>query len=409
MIDTPQEREGMRVGYAQAVYGREEIDAVVDVLENSPDMLMGGERVAAFEHRVAELFGVAHGVMVNSGSSANLCAVTALNLEEGSEVITPALTFSTTVAPLLQQGLVPRFVDVDPATYVTSPDRIAAAITDRTSAIMVPSLIGNVPDLVGIRSVAAAHDLKVVEDSCDTLGASIDGNPTGTHADISTTSFYASHVVTAGGFGGLLATDSEDYANAARLLRGWGRSSSLRGESETIEDRFDLSIGSFEYDAKFVFEEVGYNFLPSAISAAFGLVQLDRLSEYRRRRIENFAFLRAALEAHQDLLVLPEQAANVDTAWLAFPIIVKPDASFSRRELQVALETEGVQTRVVFTGNILRQPGFSGSASADELALFPNADAVMEGGVLLGCHQGLGVEDLAYIVKTFEEFVHARR
>ncbi|MGI9666186.1 MAG: DegT/DnrJ/EryC1/StrS family aminotransferase [Acidimicrobiia bacterium] len=407
MIERTPQGEHMRVGYAQAVYGREEIEAVVDVLENSPHLLMGGPRVTEFEDRVATEFGKSRGVMVNSGSSANLCSVKALELESGSEVITPALTFSTTVAPLIQTGLVPRYVDVDPATYVTSPERIAEAVSSRTSAIMVPNLIGNVPDLPEIRKVADAHGLLVIEDSCDTLGATIDGRPTGVYADVSTTSFYASHVITAGGFGGLLATDDDDVADRAMLLRGWGRSSSLRDESEHIDDRFNVQVDSVEYDAKFVFAEVGYNFLPSAISAAFGLVQLDKLPEYRARRIRNFAFLRSAFEQFTDYVVLPEERSGVDTAWLAFPLIVRPDAPFTRQELQIGFETAGVQTRVVFTGNIVRQPGFSATGSGE--GAFPNADRVMEGGLLLGCHQGLDEEALSYIVQTFREFAHDRR
>ena len=371
----------MRVFYAQAVYEREEIDAVVDVLENSPLQLMNGPRVSLFEERVAKLFGKKHGLMVTSGSAANLLAITALGLEKGSEVITPALTFSTTVAPLIQCGLVPVFIDVEPDTYVIDTDSILQMITPKTKAMMIPNLIGNLPDWQALRKIADDHGLLLIEDSADTIGYTLNGEDTG-----------------------MISANDENIFKRAALLRGWGRSSSLTGESENSSDRFNSEIDGIPYDAKFMFESIGYNFLPSEISAAFGLVQLDRLPEYIARRKTNFAALRSYFAEFEKWFILPRVTNNVDTAWLAVPLIVRDDAPFTRQELQKFLESRDIQTRTVFTGNILRQPGFRDIERREAPGGFPNADQVMRGGLLLGCHQGLGEEEIAYVKSQFNEF-----
>jgi CDP-6-deoxy-D-xylo-4-hexulose-3-dehydrase len=394
----------MRVLYGQAVYGEEEIRAVVDVLKNQPLSLMAGKQVADFETRIAALFDKRFGLMVNSGSSANMLAIAALGLPSGAEVITPALTFATTVAPLLQLGLKPAFVDVEPDTYVVSAEAVEDMVTPNTRAIMIPNLIGNLPDWPVIRAVADRHGLKVVEDSCDTLGATIAGKPTGNLTDISVTSFYASHVVTAGGFGGMVALNDEAMARSATLMRGWGRSSSLMGEKEDVDVRLAAEVDGIPYDAKFIFEGIGYNFLPSEISAAFGLAQLKKLPEFLSRRIANFKALRTFFAAYESWFMLPRQREDVRTGWLAFPLIVRDDAPFTRRDLQVYLETHEIQTRTVFTGNILRQPGFKKIACRAPAAGLPNADRVMRGGILIGCHQGLDTKAIDYMCSTFRDF-----
>ena len=394
-----------RVFYAQAIYGREEIDAVMDVLENRSLNLMGGPAVLEFEKQVACLFGKDAGLMVNSGSSANLLAVAILGLMPGDEVITPALTFSTTVAPLIQNGLVPAFVDVEPDTCNIDIDLIEAMVGPKTRAMMIPNLIGNLPDWSRLREIADQYDLKLIEDSADTIGSTFNGKPTGKLSDISTTSFYASHIVTCGGFGGAICIDDPELMRRAKLLRGWGRSSSVLGESEAPEDRFDMDINGIEYDAKFVFEAQGFNFLPSEMAAAFGLVQLGRLREYTERRVRNFEALTAFFERYQNWFILPRQTPKTSTPWLAVPIITRDDAPFTRRQLQVHFEGQGIQTRTVFTGNILRQPGFSNIDCRTDPAGYPNADQVMRGGFLLGCHQGMGVDEIEIIKDAFKRFV----
>lgn len=391
----------IRVPYGQTVHGEAEIDAVVEVLRTSTQM---GPRVRAFEEGVAARFDKAHGVMVNSGSSANFLAVRLLKLEAGAEVVTPALTFATTVAPLLQHGLVPSFVDVEEGTYNIDVQRIEDAITPRTRALMIPSLIGNLPDWDVIADIAARHDLRVIEDSADTLGATLRGRSTGARSEISTTSFYGSHVINCAGNGGMLCVNDPELARRAKLLRSWGRSSSLFVESESIENRFNTMVDGIPYDAKFVFEEPGFNFEPSEMGAAFGLVQLGRLDDNVARRREHFRRHLEFFGRWEDWFVLPRELPDVSTGWLAFPLTLRDDAPFSRRDFQIFMERHDIQTRTVFTGNILRQPAFAGiphRAPADGL---PRADHVMRGGVLLACHHGLTEPQIAHVYETFEAF-----
>jgi len=392
----------MRVNYGQTVHGDDEIDAVVAVLRGSTQM---GDRVREMQSRVAALFAKRHGIMVNSGSSANYLAVELLDLPRGSEVITPALTFATTVAPIVRNGLVPAFVDVRPGTYNIDEDAIEAMIGARTRAMMIPSLIGNLPDWDRIRDIADRHGLIVIEDSADTLGATLRGTSTGTRSDISTTSFYGSHVINAAGNGGMLCLNSDAMARRGVLLRSWGRSSSLFVDSEAVERRFDVDLQGIPYDAKFVFEELGYNLEPSEIGAAFGLIQLTKLEHNIVARERNFARHLAFFARYQDWLTLPQQLPQSRTGWLAFPLTLRPEAPFNRRDLQIFLEKRDIQTRVVFTGNILRQPAMTGVEVRVSDQGYPEADAVMKGGILLACHHGLEGAQIDHIHACFEQFV----
>ncbi|WP_066778109.1 DegT/DnrJ/EryC1/StrS family aminotransferase [Sphingomonas sp. CCH5-D11] len=391
----------MRVNYGQTVHGEAEIAAVVEVLRSSTQM---GARVREMEARVAALFEKKHGIMVNSGSSANYLAVELLKLPPGSEVITPVLTFITTVAPIIRAGLVPVFVDVREGTYNINEDQIEELITDRTRAMMVPSLIGNLPDWDKLHAIAKRHNLIVIEDSADTLGATLRGTSTGTRSDISTTSFYGSHVINAAGNGGMLCVNDDALADRARLLRSWGRSSSLFVDSESISRRFDVALQGIPYDAKFVFEELGYNLEPSEVGAAFGLVQLDKLDHNIALRERNFARHRAFFERYADWFILPEQLPDSRTGWLALALTIREDAPFDRRTLQIFLEEHDIQTRVVFTGNILRQPAMMNVEVRTAAGGYPMADAVMRGGILLACHHGLTDAEIDYIHTCFEEF-----
>lgn len=391
----------MRVNYGQTVHGEAEIAAVVEVLRTSTQM---GARVRDMEARIAALFAKRHGIMVNSGSSANYLAVEVLKLPPGSEVITPVLTFVTTVAPIVRSGLVPVFVDVRPGTYNIDEDKIEALISDRTRAMMIPSLIGNLPDWDRLRAIADRHGLIVIEDSADTLGATLRGTSTGTRSDISTTSFYGSHVINAAGNGGMLCVNDDALADRARLLRSWGRSSSLFVDSESVARRFDVSLQGIPYDAKFVFEELGYNLEPSEVGAAFGLVQLDRLDQNIARREQNFARHLDFFTRYDDWFILPEQLPEARTGWLALALTIRDDAPFDRRSLQIFLEERDIQTRVVFTGNILRQPAMANVEARTAPGGYPVADAVMRGGLLLACHHGLSDAQIGHIHASFEEF-----
>lgn len=391
-----------RVPYALAVFGKEEISAVSGVMQTP--MIVPGPKVKEFEQEIAKLFGKRFGVMVNSGSSANLIAFELLKLPPGSEVITPVLTFGTTLSPMIQKGLVPAFCDVVLGSYQIDIDQVESMITNKTKAILVPSLIGNIPDFQLLRKVADQYKLWLIEDSCDTLGATIDGVPTGTYTDISTTSFYASHVITTGGHGGMVSFNEESWWERAKTLVGWGRSSA-KNETEAIESRFNIQVDGIPYDSKFVFDEIGYNFQSTDLDAAFGLAQLEKLDEFSQIRKDNFKNLFEFFVKYDQFFHLPIQDPRVDTPWLAFPIIVKKHAPFTRRDLAVYLEQHDVQTRPLFTGNALRQPAFKHLKSRKRQQGYPVADLVMEGSLVIGCHQGMEAKHINRMKEVFETFL----
>jgi len=394
-------KENIQVPYGKTVHGEEEIEAVVKVLRTSTQM---GKHVRELEAKVAALFDKQHGIMVNSGSSANYLAVELMGLQEGAEVITPSLTFSTTVAPLVKMGLVPSFVDVEPGTYNIDAGKVEEMISSNTKAMMIPNLLGNTPDWDKLGALAQKHGLIVVEDSADTLGGTIGEKSTGAHSDMSTTSFYGSHVINCAGNGGMLCVNDAKYNEKANLLRSWGRSSSLFVESEKIENRFNVSVDGIDYDAKFVFEELGYNWEPSEMGAAFGLVQLGKLQQNIDKRTENFEELFDFFTAYEDWFILPSQLKDLRTGWLAFALTLRDNAPFSRSEMQVFLEKRNIQTRTVFTGNILRQPGFKNVKRMESKEGYPEADQVMRGGILMGCHHGMTQEMKDHIKSSFQDF-----
>lgn len=395
--------KNLRVPYALAVHDSAEEKRVLNVIrEHRTNM---GIETAEFEKNVAKAFGKKYGLMVNSGSSANLLAIETLNLPKGSEVITPILTFSTTVAPLIQKGLVPVFADVAEGTYIINVETIEKLITKKTKALFIPLLLGNVPNMRKLAALAKKYKLYLVEDSCDTLGASYDGKPTGTYSDISTTSFFGSHIITAGGNGGMILVNNAIWADRIKVLRGWGRSSALFKESESIDLRFKTKIQNIQYDAKFVFGDIGYNFLPSEIGAAFGNAQLTKLPKFKKIRENNYTALCTFFSEHEDFFILPIQDSKVETQWLAFPLTLREGTPFSRLELATYLEKNNIQTRVIFTGNILRQPGFSQIQHKAVRFGYPQADAVMKRGLLVGCHHGLEKKHIDKLKETFTSFL----
>lgn len=395
-------KEMIRVPYGMTVHGEAEIEAVVNVLRTSTQM---GKHVREMESRVAALYDKPYGIMLNSGSSANYLAVELMDLPEGSEVITPALTFSTTVAPLVRNKLIPSFVDVEEGTYNIDADKVEEMITDRTKALMIPNLIGNLPDWKKLRAIAGKHGLFVIEDSADTLGATIDGESAGKYSDMSVTSFYGSHVINCAGNGGMLTVRSQDHFERGKLLRSWGRSSSLFIESEAIENRFNVEVDGIPYDSKFIFAEPGYNIEPSEMGAAFGLVQLDNLDHNITERENNFAEMVDFFKQYEQWFVLPKQLPNSRTGWLALALTIRDDAPFKRPEMQIFLEKRNIQTRTVFTGNILRQPGFKDVDCKRSANGYPESDKVMRGGMLLACHHGLTTEMKTHVKEQVTEFL----
>ena len=393
-----------KIFYGMAVYNNKEINAAVQVLKNNSLALMDGPKVRLLEKSVAKIFGKNYGLMVNSGSSANLLALASLNIKKNSEVITPALTFSTTVAPIIQLGLVPRFIDVEPNKFVCKADQIESNITKNTKVLMIPNLLGNLAEWDKIMTLAKKYDLKVIEDSADTIGYKFKKIKAGTKSDIVTTSFYASHVVTGAGFGGMVCFNNKNLYFKAKLLRGWGRSSTIFGETEDPKNRFNAKISGIDYDAKYIFGDFGYNFLPSEISAAFALEQIKKLKKNISKRINNFNHLKKFFLEYKNFVDVPESFNGVKTGWLAFPVILKKNTKIKRRDLQIFLEKNNIQTRTVFTGNIIKQPAFKNQKYKRNKEGYFESNHVMKNGILIGCHHGLSKSDIAYMKNKFIEF-----
>ena len=395
----------MKIFYGKAVYGTEEIKASLNVLKKKSLTLIDGPSVKSLEKKIASTFGKKFGLMVNSGSSANLLALASLELKKGSEIITPTLTFSTTVAPIYQLGLVPHFIDVGKNTFVVNIEQIKKAINKKTKAIIIPNLIGNVPDWKKIYSICRNYNLKIIEDSADTIGYKVNGSSLGSYSNITTNSMYASHIITGAGFGGMVCFNDKKLYEKAKLLRGWGRSSAVFNESEGIKKRFNTKVDGIPYDGKYIFHDIGYNFLPSEISAAFALEQLKKLPKNIKIRVKNFEKLKKFFKNYPNLFDLPQQLKGLKTPWLAYPIIIK-NSEINRQKLQIFLEKRGIQTRTIFTGNILRQPIMKKKLYKKVKNAETNSNNIMKNGILIGCHHGLKNKDLSFIKKNLKLFIN---
>jgi CDP-6-deoxy-D-xylo-4-hexulose-3-dehydrase len=365
-------------------YGEEEIQAVNTCLREG--WLAGnGKYTTEFETQVSSYFGKKFGLFVNSGSSACLLALASLDLPKGSKVVTPACTFSTTVAPIIQLGYIPVFCDVELNEYVPSVSQIFEKVTSETRVLMIPNLIGNTPDWKGIREKLieiGRDDIVLIEDSADTLIHT-------QYTDISTTSFYASHVITACGSGGMVMFNNPKHLKRATMFRDWGR---IGENTEVVAERFNYLIDDIPYDFKFLYGCLGYNFKSSEVNAAFGLEQMKKLPTFvdiRRRNIERY------LENLKDVpgIVLPKDDKNSN--WLAFPMQVE-----NRLGLVTFLENNKIQTRVIFSGNITRHPVYR-----EYVEEFKNSDIIMKNGILLGCHHGMTLEDVDYVCGKIKEFL----
>ena len=398
-----------RVYYAASVHDEREVEAVLEVLRD-PRGLWVGKRVNQMEGRVSALFGKATGVMVNSGSSALYLAVELMNLPAGPEVIVPAVTFSTDIAPVVRAGLIPSFVDVEPDTYNIDVDRVEAAVTPTTRAILAANLIGNVPDWDALRAIADRHGLWLIEDSCDAMAPLLRGTPTGARSDITVTSFAPSHIITRAGGGGMLRLGDEVLRDRALLLRRWGRRSELHFFGSKRKDRtFWEDLDGIPYDNQFIFDELGWNFEPSELGAAFGLVQLDKLDDNRARRQQNFALYSEFLASYADRLLAPRQPDAVETAWLCYPITIRQGAGIERADVQQFLDSKGIDTRTVWTGNATRQPMLRGVEWRAPESGLPNADRIMEAGFVLPCNHGMDDAAIGYVTGTLAELLDRPR
>ncbi len=398
-----------KIYYGQAVYDKKEIKAVVNVLKNNSLNLIDGPHVKKLENKVAKMFGKKYGLMVNSGSSANLLALSSFKFKKGSEIITPSLTFATTVAPIYQLGLIPHFIGSVENKFLANPEHIEKSINKKTVAMIIPNLLGNIADWKKIHFIAKKHNLKLIEDSADTIGYKVNAKNLGRLSDITTNSFYASHIINGAGSGGIACFNDYKLYQHAKLLRGWGRSSATFNESEKIEDRFNVKISGIQYDKKYIFSELGYNFLPSEISAAFALEQIKKLDKNIDIRERNFNFLKRYFGNFSKYFKLPETYPGVRTPWLAFPLVIKENKKFNRKQLQIFYEKNNIQTRTIFTGNILRQPIMKNLNYKAHKKSGQVANDVMKNGILLGCHQGLSIKDLVFMTKKFAQFAKLKK
>jgi len=378
--------------------------------------IAAGPSSRMFESRFARRLKRRKAHLTNSGSSANLLAMTAFTshlledrrLRPGDEVITVAAGFPTTVNPILQNGLIPVFVDVELGTYNTTADRVAQAIGPRTRAIMIAHALGNPFEVAEIAQLAQEHDLFLIEDNCDAVGSTYDGRLTGTFGDLTTVSFYPAHHLTMGE-GGCVLTSNLALARIVESLRDWGRDCWCEpGESNKCLKRFDYQMGTLPagYDHKYIFSHVGYNMKATDIQAALGLTQLDKLDDFCAARRRNWRRLRDGL-ADVPHLLLPVATPRSDPSWFGFALTVDPEAPFSRAELVDFLEGRKIGTRRLFAGNLTRHPAYINQPHrvAGDLT---NSDVVTEQTFWVGVYPGLGEEQIDYIVSSVKDFVGAR-
>ena len=382
-------------------YGWEEAcEAIESILTTWVTM---GKKVKQFEDIYAQYVGVPYAVMVNSGSSANLLALSILTnptlknkIEPGDEVITPAVTWVTTVYPIINVGAVPVLVDVDLETFNISLEEIEKAITDRTRAIMPVHLVGNPCDIKRVMEIAKRHNLFVIEDACEATGAEIDGQKVGSFGDLATFSFFFSHHITTIE-GGMVMTGNEELAELARALRvfGWVRD---------LRDRDEIAARYKDIDPRFLFVNTGYNLRPTEIQGAFGIHQIKKLDKFVEIRRDNARYWTENLKPFSDYLLLPEERAGTKHVWFGYPITVKPDAPFARKKLADFLESKGLETRPVFTGNIGEQPAMQ-LFNYRKVGDLPNARIVQRQSFFFANHQGIGKEEREAVVEYFREFM----
>jgi CDP-6-deoxy-D-xylo-4-hexulose-3-dehydrase len=403
------------VRYAGRVYDGEEVARLVDA---SLDFwLTAGRYAESFETELGAFLELPEAILVNSGSSANLCAISALTspllgeraLRPGDEVLTVAAGFPTTLNPILQNRLRPVFVDVELGTYVPRLEAILEALGPRTRAVFIAHTLGNPFPAAALRPICAERGIWLVEDCCDALGSRLEGALCGSFGALATLSFYPAHHITMGEGGAVVGSD-ETLARAARSFRDWGRDCYCSGgENNTCGRRFTQQLGTlpFGYDHKYVYSHVGYNLKVTDMQAAIGCAQLEKLPGFIEKRKRNFAALREGLLPYQGRLILPEASPGSDPSWFGVPLTVREGAGFSRTELTAYLEEHRVETRNLFGGNLLRQPAYQGIDCRISGEL-PNTDRIMNDTFFVGCFPGIGPEQIAYMLETFAAFMKGR-
>lgn len=399
------------VNYAGRVYDENEMSALVD---SSLDFwLTAGRYARQFEEEFARFLGMKYCLITNSGSSANLLAVSALTspklgerrLKPGDEVITTACGFPTTLNPIIQNNLVPVFIDVDLGTYNIQADKIEDAISDKTKAVFIPHTLGNPADLGAIMKAVEKHNLWFIEDNCDALGSKYDGRYTGTFGHISTYSFYPAHHMTMGE-GGAVVTNDFLLKKILLSFRDWGRDCWCEtGQDNSCGKRFSWQLGKlpYGYDHKYTYSHIGYNLKVTDMQAAIGVAQLRKLPEFIEKRKHNFALLYNAMKKYDRYLLLPKATVHSEPSWFGFPIVVNADAPFTRTDIVKYLEGNKISTRMLFGGNLLKQPAYNGIRYR-LIGSLENTDMVMNNLFWIGVYPGLTEEMLNYILSKFDDY-----
>ena len=398
------------------VLGANELQFMVDA--SLDGWLTTGRFNKAFEERLASYLGTRYVLTTNSGSSANLLALTALTspklgdkaLLPGDEVITVAASFPTTVNPIIQNNLIPVFIDVDLATYNIQVDKIESAISSKTKAIMIAHTLGNPYNLSEVKRIAEKYNLWLIEDCCDALGTTYNDQMVGTFGDIATLSFYPAHHITTGE-GGAVFTQSPKLNKLIESFRDWGRDCFCNpGVDNTCGKRFDWQLGSLPkgYDHKYIYSHLGYNLKMTDMQAACGLAQMDRIEGFIDKRKKNFNYLKKGLQPFSDLIILPEATKNSDPSWFGFPITIKPESRINRIDLLRFLDNHKIGTRLLFSGNIIRQPYFK-NLNYRIFSELTNTDVIMNHSFWLGVYPGINEKMLDFIIAKISVFLSKKR
>lgn len=399
-----------KVNYAGRFFDENEL---VNLVDSSLDFwLTAGRYAEEFTAKLEDFFD-ADVILTNSGSSANLLAISALTsyklgdrrLKPGDEVITVAAGFPSTVAPIVQNQLIPVFIDVNVGTYNVVAERIEQAISPKTKAIFIAHTLGNPFDLRTAKAIAEKHNLWLIEDNCDALGSTYNGQLTGTFGHIATLSFYPAHHITTGE-GGAVITEDMELTRIIRSFRDWGRDCYCEGgENNTCGKRFSQQFGTlpFGYDHKYVYSHLGYNLKMTDMQAAIGAAQMDKLDFFTQRRKENFAEIKKGLRAFEKYLILPEATPNSDPSWFSFIISIKPESPFSRNELVEYLDQNKIETRNLFAGNLLRHPAFQ-NIEHRVCGTLKNTDFIMNNTFFIGTFPGINKSKIEYMIEVFIRF-----